>query len=169
MGRLQLGDDCRLAFGTDARHRRVIGTRPTIGICQYDLRRFTVEELVDIGGEHTTMPGPDPIYADALLRIARSIRPPGLRLTGDIDSSNIDVVLDSLALAAAEGGDLHLDLSGLQFCDVGGIRAIVTTAQGMEPGRRVVIHGLAPHLRQVMRVVGWDEVPNLLVEAEATP
>lgn len=156
------GTDRLLEF--EAKLHRLLRTRTIVGICQYDLRRFTSEELVDIEGQHSTSVGPNPVYADGLLRIARTGCPPGLRFAGDVDVSNVGAVHDALALVVADGGDVHLDLSGLDFCDVGGIRAMVATAQGMGPERRVVVHGLAPHLVNVIRVVGWDELPNLVFE-----
>jgi anti-anti-sigma regulatory factor len=57
--------------------------------------------------------------------------------------------------------DIHLDLGGLEFIDVAGVRAIVRAASGLEDGRHLVIQQLAPGLRKVFGIVGWDRAPGL--------
>lgn len=142
-----------------------------MGACQYDLRLDTVEELADIEEMHSGIVGPNPMYTDGALRISRLVQPPGLRLTGDIDASNVTAVADALAKAMQGEGDVHLDLSGLTFCDVGGMRAIVSAAERLGGTRRLVLRGLPSHLQHVIRVIGWDELPGLTIVARdaATP
>lgn len=143
--------------------QRLVDTRAATVLCQYDLRRFTLEELVDIEHVHHGLVGPDPVYHDGLLRITRTLEPPGLAFAGDIDASNADQVAWSVSTALARGGDVRLDLSRLEFCDIGGLRAIVAAAAALDGGRRLVLHGTPPHLLQVMRVVGWDEITGLVM------
>jgi anti-anti-sigma regulatory factor len=69
-------------------------------------------------------------------------------------------VAESLSLAAGDGADLHLDLSGLSFCDVSGIRSLVDAAETRLSGR-LMLHGLPELLQTVMNVTGWSELPNL--------
>lgn len=61
-------------------------------------------------------------------------------------------------------GDLLVDLSRLEFTDVTGIRALVGVAERATGGRRLVLRGLPPQISRVMAVVGWAELPNLVVE-----
>lgn len=113
----------------------------------------------------------EPVYEDGLLRIFRTGRSGRLSLTGDVDASNVTRLAGVLSAearrpAGPSGGgsaSLHLELSGLEFMDVGGCRLLVHTAMALfgDGERRLVLHGLAPHLRRVMRVVGWDSTPGL--------
>ncbi|WP_377272259.1 STAS domain-containing protein [Peterkaempfera sp. SMS 1(5)a] len=112
----------------------------------------------------------EPVYEDGLLRIFRTGRRGRLALTGDVDASNVTRLAGVLSAetrppSGSAGGpaSLHLELSGLEFMDVGGCRLLVHTATALfgDGERRLVLHGLAPHLRRVMRVVGWDSTPGL--------
>jgi len=100
------------------------------------------------------------VYLDRQLLVERTNRPRGFRFVGEIDISN-SVAL-SHALVQELDGELriHLDMRSLVFCDVSGIRALVNVAQVLAPDRRLVLHGLAPQLEQVISLVGWAEQPG---------
>ena len=104
------------------------------------------------------------MYADKQLTITRTTSPQGLSFTGVIDMFNVDSVSRSLYSVLDGEGDLHIDLSRLEFCDVSGIRAIVAAAEIVGEGRRLVLHGLAPQLQAVMAVVGWTDLPGLVID-----
>ena len=93
--------------------------------------------------------------------VTRTAAPAGLRLSGEIDASNVHLVRDALAEFGARGGSLHVDLSELLFCDVSGIRAIVSYAESRDHDRRLVLHGLPAQIEKVMNVVGWSELAGL--------
>jgi anti-anti-sigma regulatory factor len=69
--------------------------------------------------------------------------------------------------AITGNGDLHLDLSRLEFTDVTGIRALVRIAENAGDGRKLVLRGLPASIIKVMTVVGWSEIPNLVIEPAA--
>jgi anti-anti-sigma factor len=102
---------------------------------------------------------------DTQLRISRGVENSWLVVSGEIDAWNVEAVRDALAAALLELGDLHLDVSRLLFCDVSGIRAIAAAAAHLEPGRRLILHGLDPQLQKVFRVVGWGTMPSLVIDA----
>ncbi|HYR50865.1 MAG TPA: STAS domain-containing protein [Candidatus Eisenbacteria bacterium] len=118
------------------------------------------------------------VYSDKQLVISRADSPPGLSITGAIDYYNAEAVAEALtALFHADGdarailadaitgnGDLHLDLTRLEFTDVTGIRALVRIAENAGDGKRLVLRGLPPSIVKVMTVVGWSELPNLVIE-----
>ena len=98
------------------------------------------------------------MYADRLLVVTRTYAPSGLSFAGEIDLSNSHAVAQSLG--AMEGADVHLDLSGLSFCDISGIRSLVDAAESRQAGR-LLLHGLPKLLQTVMNVTGWSDLPNL--------
>lgn len=106
----------------------------------------------------------DPLYADKQLVIRRTSTPDGLCITGVIDLFNVDSFARTLNSSLAGEGDLHVDLSRLEFCDVSGIRVLVSAAERVAGRRRLFLHGLPPQLRTVMTVVGWADLPGLVID-----
>ena len=105
----------------------------------------------------------DTVYLDKQLAIKRTSSPSGLTLAGAIDYFNVDAVAQTLALVLDGGGDMHIDLSRLEFCDVSGIRALVTIAEGLNGRGRLLLHGLPEGLQNVLTVVGWTDLPSLVI------
>ncbi len=101
------------------------------------------------------------MYGDRQLVIRHTIPTNGLSLAGIIDIHNADQVADALASQLDGSGDLHLELSRVEFADVSGIRALVSAAEDACGRRRLVLHGLPPLLHKVMTVVGWADLPGL--------
>jgi anti-anti-sigma regulatory factor len=108
-----------------------------------------------------------PIYSDTILQILPTMDPPGIALVGDVESSNVQAVARALAGLPAVAVDLHLDLSGLLFCDLGGLQAIVRAAQALEPGRRLVLRGIPRQLERALEIVDWAPLPNLSIASAA--
>lgn len=92
--------------------------------------------------------------------VTRTLAPPGLRFQGEIDASNVGAVRDAL-VTQSPATDLHLDLTGLLFCDVSGVRALVAQAETRDCRHRLVLHGLPAQIEKVLNVVGWSELPGL--------
>jgi anti-anti-sigma regulatory factor len=106
---------------------------------------------------------PREVYADKLLIVLRTSVPPGIRFAGEIDASNSHSVGTSIAAAMGPDQDVHVDVSSLLFCDISGIRELVSTAEAMKPGRRLLLHGMPGRLETVIKVVGWNRLPALVV------
>ena len=102
------------------------------------------------------------MYSDNHLIVTRTEDPVGLFFAGEIDFSNSHAVAESLSIASGDGTDVHLDVSGLSFCDISGIRSLVDAAQTRQSGR-LMLHGLPDLLQKVMHVTGWSELPNLQI------
>lgn len=128
------------------------------------MRRPYLEDRADaratvVSGER----GDETLYADKQLAVKRTSSPNGLTLAGAIDYFNVAAVAQSLTRAVDGGGDLHIDLSRLEFCDVSGIRAFVRVAEAMNGQGRLLLHGLPPGLQNAMTAVGWGDLPSLVI------
>ena len=90
---------------------------------------------------------------------------------GAVDASNVGAVQRVLevTLKGNPDVDVHIDVAGLEFADVSGIRAIVAAAEAADHTRRFVLHGLPPLMTKVMDVVGWSELPALNISDTALP
>jgi ABC-type transporter Mla MlaB component len=123
-------------------------------------------------GRHTIRPGllpgedADAGHGMSGLSVSRSRQ--GLAVTGEIDESSFCFFTQALD-ALAEGSLVRIDLAGVGYCDVAGLRLMVrlTRADDLngdhESTRRVVLHGVASHLRAVLGVLGWDRTPGLVL------
>jgi ABC-type transporter Mla MlaB component len=126
----------------------------------------------------------DHVYADKQLVIARTALPDVLSIMGAIDyfnAANMARALEAELESATDRGDmgdptpttaegrLHIDLSGLEFVDTCGIRALIEVTKSGGGRRVLVIHGLAPLFRRVIEVVGWGELPGLVIEEGLVP
>lgn len=109
--------------------------------------------------------------ADDVLRITKAGDRPGLIMAGEIDESSYSVLLQSLAALAARG-DVHVDLGGVEFCDLAGLRAIVcATGSGGDhhPDRHVILHAVPPRLRKILEILGWDVLPGVAFDDRRFP
>jgi ABC-type transporter Mla MlaB component len=115
------------------------------------------------------LPGGDAPAGQGISPLSVSRSRQGLAVTGEIDESSFGFFAEALE-ALADGLSLvHIDLAGLQYCDVAGLRLMVrlTRADDLngdhKGARRVVLHAAAPHLRAVLGVLGWDRTPGLVL------
>ncbi|MEU1146301.1 MEDS domain-containing protein [Streptomyces sp. NPDC005863] len=144
-------------------------TLPVLGLCLYDRRLFGPRELNAAEALHHGHAVADEVWQDELLRITRTFAPPGLALCGEIDDSNVTALARALraeADRAAERADgpprTRLDLRGLTFIDICALRLLLHTGLGLYAlGGGLVLDGVAPHVRRVLRVTGWDRAPGL--------
>src|SRR5579859_802993 len=131
----------------------------------------TVESEVFRGMERRRVARRGMVYQDKQLVITQSTRPVGLKLNGEVDASNVEAVSGVLSttLRAHQGADVHIDLAGLEFSDVSGIRALVAAAEQLDGSRRMILYGLPPLMSKVMDVVGWTDMPALTISESRFP
>jgi anti-anti-sigma regulatory factor len=139
-------------------------------ICQYDERLFDQASVRGLVARHPQVVEADPLHDDRRLRIVPTFTPRGLRVVGVVDTTTCDALAAALAFASrwAER-NLHLNLRDLEFIDVAGVRAIVRAASSLPPGRQLHVDHLAPTLRKVISIVGWDKTPGLVINGEVVP
>jgi anti-anti-sigma factor len=105
-----------------------------------------------------------PIYQDSILQIVPTVDPPGLALIGDIDASNTAALSQALSAMAGSADDLHLDLTEVFFCDVGGLQTIVGASQALPSGKRLILHGVPQQVQSALDLMRWAMLPTIAIE-----
>ena len=103
------------------------------------------------------------IVGDGALRIDRAGN--RLWLVGDIDEATLAGLIAALDGVADEPGEIQVDLAGVEFCNLAGLRAFVHLSQIRHDhrDRYVTLYHLPPHLKAVLDILGWDTSPGLLI------
>jgi anti-anti-sigma regulatory factor len=94
--------------------------------------------------------------------------PPTLALIGEADESNYPQLTAALTAAATAGDTwLLVDLAGLTYCDLAGLRAIISLPASHEvTARRVVLRDVPGAVRDALGILGWDESPGVSLDAD---
>jgi anti-sigma B factor antagonist len=102
-----------------------------------------------------------------------------LRLLGELDLSNKDLLQDAISAALEPGSPiLVLDLSGLSFMDCSALRVLVGTHKHLaEDHRWLFVAGSRPIVRRLIRLtglvgylrLGWPEDSPSASEEGSTP
>lgn len=87
--------------------------------------------------------------------------PEGLRLVGELDIASDRELADALETEIARGGDVTLDLSGLEFIDSSGVRALIRAAEALQSKGRLILRSPAPPVKRVLDLMRLDTVPNM--------
>jgi anti-anti-sigma factor len=86
---------------------------------------------------------------------------PGLSLSGEIDLSTRAVLEAALESVASYDTDIHLDLAGVGFIDVGGATVLMRAADRCPPGKHVVLHHVSPRLQKLIDLL-WGRPPRAI-------
>ena len=106
--------------------------------------------------------GAHSVYDDGVLRVTPTRTPPGLAIAGEIDEDTYPGLVSQLG-ELARWPEIHLNLAGVTYCDLAGLRAIIRLASASH-GRWLVLHEVPPRLLTVLGIVGWDSTPGLTLE-----
>ncbi len=117
--------------------------------------------IVHRGGE-TVVEGRGEAPCIELCHFESVERPYGVRLVGEIDASNAGRLDDVLA-ALSPAGDVHVDMTRLQYIDLRGLRTLVRAAGSRTPPARLVLVEPQPIVRQVLEACEWSDAPGLAV------
>jgi anti-anti-sigma regulatory factor len=153
-----------LLLGCERRIDQAIGpSTRAIALCQFDRSRCTPGELEALSESHGVAVAPDPVFEDSVLRIVRTFKPPGLALVGELDASRHAVLVQALTTVTGDVGrrEVHLDLSGLRFIDLGALNILADAAARTTGCGALVLDRMSPQLRTVMETVGWHMLPGL--------
>ena len=92
-----------------------------------------------------------------------------LRLAGDMDAVTQAGLAAALDRFADQPADIHIDLAGVDFCDVACLRALVLLSHPShqdpgQRGRRVILHQPPAELKNLLQILGWDSTPGLVID-----
>lgn len=156
---LRQASDADLLPEYEQRFAEVMEQGNFAGLCQYDHGRFDPATLSAVAAAHVVDLSPE---LGALVRTGclAGARVDGraLRLAGELDfacAHTVTSVIDSHF-----HGPLELDLAGLEFVDVAGMRALRGNAR-----QQITITGASGAVRQMLTLLGWDTDPGIEVVA----
>jgi ABC-type transporter Mla MlaB component len=99
------------------------------------------------------------------LRVTFTRSPPSLAINGEIDETAYEDLVAALDALRYCPGEIHVGLAGVEYCDLAGLRAILSlTGVNGQGSRRVTLHDVPPHLIEVLRILGWDATPGLTLD-----
>ncbi|WP_202637702.1 STAS domain-containing protein [Bailinhaonella thermotolerans] len=111
-------------------------------------------------------------YDDGQLRVTLTDDPPRVTVYGTVDLSNVAFFGCLLGTAGRLwAGDLVVDVGGLEFIDVGGLRVLAALALTEHArDRRLVLLRASPYLRHLLTMADWHATPGLeLADAPGDP
>lgn len=155
-------DATELVRSTDARRRfvryefavdRFIAAAPMAALCAYD-RRVLGAGLEELCAVHPLHHGEDDHHAGFCLYHDGS----ALHLAGEVDFANHRVLAVALeAVRASDAAVLQLDLSGLEFVDVGGLFQLNRLVLDVRRhGRSVEVLGAPSVVRRCSEMLGFE-------------
>lgn len=101
-------------------------------------------------------------FDGAILRIQRTSAPPGLVVEGEVDATTVNELSKALSEAIQDReGDVNVDLGGVTFIDLAGLRVLADAASVLPVGRSLVLAPVAAHVEHLIRLIGWDDTPGL--------
>lgn len=129
-----------------------------IGLCLYDRRLFTPEQLGPLEAAHSYRVCTRE-HATTVTRRRLTVTERDdvfLTLTGELD-------IDSAPYLAARplDGDVVVESDELEFIDVAGCRLLVQAAERLQDGHRVILSRPGPNLLKILSVCGWRDHPRL--------
>lgn len=121
-------------------------------VCLYDASRHDEEFVALLAREHA---GLAPELAE--IPIARFLavhEPWGVRISGEVDISNRDLLHRMLLSRAAVTPRMHVDLAGLTFADVGSLSRMWSVAAGLPDSGWLVLSRVPAAIRRVLNISG---------------
>ncbi|MGH3742720.1 MAG: MEDS domain-containing protein [Micromonosporaceae bacterium] len=142
---------------------------PASVLCRYDRFRCGADLEGRFLQVHPGRVSVDPWRSQSGMRVYRMFEPPGMRVEGNIDAvsgPDFAAALVELLEHIDDNGDTHLDMSELKFIDLNGLRELAWAASQLPEGRRLRLHHLAPHHRELITLLRWHELPELVLDGE---
>jgi anti-anti-sigma regulatory factor len=144
---------------------RVFKTADVAGLCQYDRRLFApdvLERLVATHEFHVCICPERTTTARRHLTICEG-EDGAVALAGALDIDASVYLAARLAALDDSDEDLVVRTCDLDFTDISGCRVLVRAAEGLAPGRRLVLADASAQLMRVLKLCGWWPHGRLVV------
>jgi hypothetical protein len=144
---------------------RVFKTADVAGVCQYDRRLFEPDVLERLVATHEfhVCTGPEGTTT-ARRHLTICEREDGVvALAGALDIDSSGYLAARLGVLDGDGDDLVVLTRDLDFTDILGCRTLVNAAEGLAPGRRLVLPDASAQLVRVLTLCGWSSHERLVV------
>jgi anti-anti-sigma regulatory factor len=103
----------------------------------------------------------EPAYDDGLLKITWLPHASGFRVEGTVDVTSRGGLAAALSAAQQGARIIHVDLSGVDFIDMEGLRTIARAARDLGEGRLLVLERVPSYVQALLRATNWDTLPGL--------
>ncbi|MEU4721200.1 STAS domain-containing protein [Nonomuraea dietziae] len=102
------------------------------------------------------------------LRITQALDPVELRIEGELDLAALPALAWALAVTTDDGDiGADIELIGLDFIDVGCLRALVAAAARLTGHHVLTLRHAPPRLRRLLVVTHWQAAPHLRLDTAA--
>ena len=132
-------------------------------ICQYDRERFDAVTLAFAAKAHPKTVAAQVYYEHPLLRICRQYSSPGVRVAGQLDYRQRDVLEQALGESLRLDRNPHVNLTRLDYIDGACAGAIVAAAMRLPRSRRMTVR-CQRLVATVLDLVGAGSTPALRVQ-----
>ncbi len=124
-------------------------------LCQYDRRLCDASARKRIAAEHAAVAVDD--GTTPLATFSATQKAGGLVVAGELDLTTAPLFARALRARAAVSPRLNVDLSGVTFTDVNGVRAVFQVASELLPGSVLVLSRTPPEVRRLVELLGWRD------------
>jgi hypothetical protein len=121
-------------------------------VCLYDATCLDERLAGRIAREHAGL-APE-VDETPLARFLAVHEPWGLRISGEVDISNRDLLHRTLLSRTAVRPRLHVDLAGLTFADVGALARMRAVAVGLPDSGWLALHRVPATIRRLLHISG---------------
>lgn len=131
--------------------RMSTGLQREIGVssvCLYDAGHLDEELAALLAREHAGF-APE-VEATPLATFLAVDEPWGLRISGEVDISNRDLLHRALLSRAVVQPQMHLDLEGLRFADIGTVTRMRAVAAGLPDTGWIALHRVPAAIRRLL-------------------
>lgn len=136
-------------------------TRVT-AVCQYDRQQFDAVTLASTTAVHSCAVAATVYHDDPVLRILRQHSPGGIRVSGELDYTALDVFREALAEAVRLGEHVHVNLAQLRFIDATSAGTLVQAAATLPAGRTVTVV-CRRLVADVLQHLGAGQLPTMRI------
>lgn len=121
-------------------------------VCLYDAGLLDDRYAARVAREHAGL-APE-LDASPLASFLAVDEPWGLRISGEIDVSNRDLLYRTLLSRAAVTPQMHLDLGGLTFADVGSLVRVRAVAAGLPDSGWLALDRVPAAIQRILSMTG---------------